>query len=128
MMKKTTSQSMAVSDEEKAAIEVIALAERMKPGTFVREIFFRGLSGYLEDREVHAPARNEEIYVRLIKLIESDEELRRMKEVVEYRTGLMDEARKLAAEETKDEPAGMRVPTRNNIVNAGGASTKKKRA
>lgn len=88
-MKRESTQSIAVSPEEKNAVEVLALAERMKPATFARAIFYKGLSQYLKDRKPHAPKRDEEVYEEIVKLIDSEDELRKIKAVVEYRVGLM---------------------------------------
>jgi hypothetical protein len=93
-MKKTTAQSMSVSEAEKVVIEVLALAERMKPAAFVREIFYRGIFDYLQDKKVHAPIRNEILYTEINRRIEANNELKRLKEMVAYRLGLIDKRAK----------------------------------
>ncbi len=82
-MKRETSQSLAVSQEEKLAIEVVANAERLKPATFARAIFYRGLSAYLQDRRVHAERQEEDIYGELERLINSDPALIRLRELIQ---------------------------------------------
>ena len=104
MMKKESTQSIAVSAEEKMTIEVLAVAARMKPATFARHILYRGLSQYLQDREVHAQMTDEQIYVELVKLIEEDESLARIKEVIELRKELE------RAPQPSTEQEGHRVP------------------
>lgn len=80
---------MAVSSEEKLAIEVLALSERMKPATFVREIFFRGLHDYLKDGEPHAPDRDDEIYAEIVERISNSPELRKIQRLVEGKRQLV---------------------------------------
>lgn len=87
-MKKTTAQSMSVSEEEKMTIEVLAVFERMKPAAFVREIFYKGLYQYLQDKSAHAPSRDDAIYDDVVKLIEGNTDLQQIKQVVEARRGL----------------------------------------
>lgn len=61
----------------------------MKPATFTREMFFKGVLQYLKDWKVRSPKRDEEIYEEVPRLVESDAELARMKQVAEPRAGLM---------------------------------------
>lgn len=87
--KKTTAQSMSVSEDEKLTIEVLAASERMKPAAFVREIFYCGIERYLrEGRKVHAEATDEELFGALSDLIAGDEGLQKIKGIVEARRGL----------------------------------------
>jgi hypothetical protein len=105
MQKKEATQSIAVSADEKVAIEVLAIAARLKPATFARQIFYRGLSQYLEDRETYPAVRDDEIYQALAKLIDDDPTLARIKEVVEMKKGLERSPRDLPGSEQ-----GQRVP------------------
>lgn len=91
--KRETTQSIAVSAGEKRVIDILAMFERVKPAAFAREIFYKGLNAYLTDRKLHASLRDEDIYTEALQLIESDEELSRIKAIVEYTSGLMDDAK-----------------------------------
>jgi hypothetical protein len=81
-MKREVTQSIALSPEEKEVIYILAFAERMKPGTLARELFYRGLYDYLQDREVHAPKMDHEIYEDLVQLIETDSSLQKARSSV----------------------------------------------
>ena len=76
-------QSFSVSDEEQLAIEVLAKSEGLKPGTFVRRIFIRGLAEYSEDRVVGenetAEEKAVEVFGRVMRMIKDDAQLRDIK-------------------------------------------------
>jgi hypothetical protein len=81
-------QSIAVSPEEKIAIEVLALAERMKAATFARHVFYRGLYQYLQDRVVHAPVMEDQVFAEVMKIINQEATLSEIKGVVERKREL----------------------------------------
>lgn len=78
-MKRVIAQSFAVSDDEKLAIEVLAAGEGLKGGTFVRQMFYRGLSQYVRDPGTPPEETEEEVFELALRLIESDKKLSRLK-------------------------------------------------
>lgn len=86
--KKEATQSIAVSSDEKLTFEVLAVAEGMKPATFARNMLYRGLEQYLDDRQAHGPRLDTEVYASLLELIEKDKSLKNVKRVVEMRNNL----------------------------------------
>jgi hypothetical protein len=85
MRKKEQTQSIAISAEEKQAIEVIALAARVKPATLARHLLYRGIYQFLKDGEVYEGVTDEDIYRALEHYIQQDENLSRIKEMVRMR-------------------------------------------
>lgn len=82
MGKKEETQSIAVSEEEKLLIAVLASAHGIKPATAARQLLFRGISGYLKDRSLQASELDTEIYAELVRLVDTDQRLSRIREVV----------------------------------------------
>jgi hypothetical protein len=79
---KYANQGVAVSHVEKELIHVLAVAAGIKPGTAARHLLFRGLEGYLQDRNLSGEEFDVTIVARLQKLVATDPKLKRAAEIV----------------------------------------------
>lgn len=62
-------QSISVNDEELEAIKRLAESKRMKPAALARELFYRGLSDFLSDGNIHAVETDGEIFENLLRYL-----------------------------------------------------------
>jgi hypothetical protein len=85
-LKRYSSQTLALSDEEKEIIEILYVVTGIKKATLSRSLFYRGLADFLKDRSV-VPDRSEgEIFNDLVKLTHTDPKLRAARQIVEARS------------------------------------------
>jgi hypothetical protein len=82
MNKQEKSLSITVSDDEKFVARVIAKAKGIKPATAARQLYYRGLEGFLRDGELRGSRLEEEIRRDLEKMVGADATLARAAEVV----------------------------------------------
>lgn len=85
--KRESTQSIAVSSEEKELIEILSAAHGLKPATLSRKLLYRGLYDYLQDKQIEAPELDSEIFSSVCELIESDKRLSKAKEVISKGAG-----------------------------------------
>ena len=73
MSTREQTQSIAVNEEEKLLIEILAVANGSKPASVARSLLFRGLVQFIADRQVREPGLLEdEVRQQLADLISED--------------------------------------------------------
>lgn len=81
-MAREMTQSITVAADEKLLLEVLAKSERVKPAALARHLLYRGLCDFLRDGKIHPREQETEISAALSKKIETNTELKRLKETV----------------------------------------------
>jgi hypothetical protein len=118
--KKEATQSVAVSEDEKQLLEVVAVANGMRPATAARHLLFRGLAAYLKDKQIRTLTFDEDILRDLRKLIREDPFHSRAAELV---TAEVDRKRKQAV----GKPSPTKLPVYTARTEGTGAKQKAKK-
>lgn len=92
--KREETQSIAVSDEERFLLRVLAKSQGIKPATAARFLLYRGLAGYLRDHSLRGLQDETEIFTAMSTLIKTDARLKKAKELLESEIAAQEEFNK----------------------------------
>lgn len=93
-LKRYNTQTIAFSDEEKDALEVLSIWSGIKPASLARSLFYRGIESFLQDKKLQSGRDENDIHADVDKLISADKEMKACRAIIENRKSRAHSARK----------------------------------